>query len=175
MARVAVQSDKSAQKVAKLVYKSKGPFVIVSDTGFGSYLCRKYGRPNGKTRKYLTEDLYLLPPQILPCDEIDTPDLRYLNSDFAPHLKHPFHNSFDIEAYNTKWFDDDFQENDHEIPNINNAIDSEVFMTESSPTKAGTTEHHDMNNDSDSGDENIENQSPVKVTEDREPTELVSD
>ena len=47
MARVAVQSDSSKNKVAKLVYKSRGPYVVVRDTGLGSYECRKYGQPEG--------------------------------------------------------------------------------------------------------------------------------
>ena len=107
MARVAIQSDSSKNKVAKLMYKSKGPYVIVEDSGTGSYECRKYGKPNGATSKFLTEDLYLLPPQIMPCDEVDTTDLRYLNSDFIPTLKHPFHRDFDVEAYNTDWFEEE--------------------------------------------------------------------
>ena len=78
MARVAVQSDSSKNKVAKLVYKSRGPYVVVRDTGLGSYECRKYGQPEGTLCKFLTEDLYLLPPQLLLCDEVDMADLRYL-------------------------------------------------------------------------------------------------
>ena len=128
MARVAVQSDKSKNKVAKLVYKSRGPFIIMEDTGLGSYKCRRYGRPNGALYKFLTEDIYLLPPQILPCDEVDTPDLRYLNSDFAPNLKHPFHKDFDIQAYNTRWFDDDEDENGTEKAAIGRKVNMEDFL-----------------------------------------------
>ena len=36
-ARVAVQSKKSAERVAKLVYQSKGSFVVVEPVGFSSY------------------------------------------------------------------------------------------------------------------------------------------
>lgn len=107
MARVAIQSDSYKSKVAKIMYKSKGPYVIVKDNGTGSYECRKHGKPKGATSKFLTEDLYLLPPQIMPCDEVDTTDLRYLNSDFIPTLKHPFHRDFDVEAYNTDWFEEE--------------------------------------------------------------------
>lgn len=53
----------------------------------------------------MTEDLYMLPPAILSCEHLDTPDMRYLNSDFAP-IKHPFDNTADIESYNTSWFED---------------------------------------------------------------------
>lgn len=123
MARVAVQSDKSKQKVTKLIYKSTGPYVIAEDINLGSYMCRKYGRPNGALSKFMTEDLYLLPPQIMPCDEVDTPNLRYLNTDFAPNLKHPFSKSFDIEAYNTKWFDDELKGTEKEVPDLQNILD----------------------------------------------------
>lgn len=48
--------------------------------------------------------MYALPPQILPCDDVDLLDLQYLNADFAP-VKHPFKSSFDIESYNSMRFD----------------------------------------------------------------------
>ena len=51
------------------------------------------------------KDLYLLPLQIIPCKHIGTFYLRNLNSTIAP-LKHPFGNVFNIESYNTAWFDD---------------------------------------------------------------------
>ena len=50
--------------------------------------------------------LYLLPPQILPYEHIDTPYLRFLDTNFA-HLRHPFVENFNIESYNTLWFDDE--------------------------------------------------------------------
>ena len=115
MARVAVQSDSCQNKVAKLVYKSRGPYVVVNDTGLGSYACRKYGKPQGTLSKFLTDDLYLLPPQLLPCNEVDMADLRYFNSEFTPSLKHPFFKDFSIEAYNTVWFDDEL---DTSEPNV---------------------------------------------------------
>ena len=40
------------------------------------------------------------------CGCTDTPDLRYLNINFAP-LHNPFVKGFEIESYNTRWFDDD--------------------------------------------------------------------
>ena len=48
--------------------------------------------------------LYMLPPQIPPCDYIDLSNLRYLNTDFAP-VKHPFKDNFNIERYNSMWLD----------------------------------------------------------------------
>lgn len=53
----------------------------------------------------MAEDLYLLPPQILPCEHIDTPNLRYLNSEFAL-LRPLFRKGFDIKIHNLAWFDD---------------------------------------------------------------------
>ena len=71
----------------------------------------------------MASDLYLLPPQILPMEHINTPNLRYFNSDFAS-LQHPFGKAFDIESHNIAWFDDkppsripDFL-NDNSLPDI---------------------------------------------------------
>ena len=52
----------------------------------------------------MTQVLYLLLPTILPCEHLDTPDMRYLNSNFSPK-NHPFANTLDIESYNTHWDD----------------------------------------------------------------------
>ena len=57
MAKVAVQSKRSEGRVAKLVYQSKGPFVVVEDTGFSAYMVRWYGKQNSALRKFMTEDL----------------------------------------------------------------------------------------------------------------------
>ena len=40
----------------------------------------------------------------MPCDPVDLPDLRYLDTDYAL-VKHPFKPAFDIESYNSMWFD----------------------------------------------------------------------
>ena len=40
------------------------------------------------------------------CVCTDTPDLRCLNINFAP-LHNPFVKDFEIESYNTRWFDDE--------------------------------------------------------------------
>ena len=86
------------------MYQTQGPYVIISKASLGTYNCRKYGNPDGSIKQFRTEDLYLLPPAIYPSEPIDTAGLRYLNSDFAL-LHHPFSKTFDIEAYNTRWFD----------------------------------------------------------------------
>ena len=41
---------------------------------------------------------------MLPCDDVDLPDFRYLNTDFTP-VKHPFKDNFNIESYNSIWLD----------------------------------------------------------------------
>ena len=48
--------------------------------------------------------MYALPHQILPCADVDFPDLWYLNTDFAP-VKYPFKDNFNIESYNNTWLD----------------------------------------------------------------------
>ena len=87
------------------VYQSKGISIIVNDTWQSAYLMRRYGKKNSSLRKFMTQVLYLLLPTILPCEHLDTPDMRYLNSDFAPK-NHSFANTLDIESYNTHWYDD---------------------------------------------------------------------
>ena len=104
MIRSEVHSNKDKGIVKKLVYQSRGHYTVVTASSKGTYNCRKYGKPQGTIKKFRTEDMYLLPPLIYPGESLDTADLRYLNSDFAP-LHHPFSKSFDIEAYNTRWFD----------------------------------------------------------------------
>ena len=105
MGRVSVQSSKDKGVSQKMVYQSRDPFVIERVTGHDTYYVRRYGKPQSALQKILARDLYLLPPQILSCEHVDTPTLRYLNSDYAP-LRHPFGKKFNIESYNTSWFDD---------------------------------------------------------------------
>ena len=66
---------------------------------------KPFDKSDAASRKFLAQDLYALTPQILPYNEVDLVDLRYLNTDFAP-VAHPFNSSFDIEIYNSMWFDD---------------------------------------------------------------------
>ena len=72
MARFEVQSKKDKKIVAKLVYQTREPYVIVSKASLGTYNCRKYGKPEGAIKKFRTEDLYLLPPTVYPCEPVDT-------------------------------------------------------------------------------------------------------
>ena len=106
MAGIVVNSNKGDGVVKKLVYQTRGPYTIIERVSLGTYDCRKYGKPDGTIKKFRTEDLYLLPPDIFPCESTDSTDLRYLSNDFAP-LHHPFTKDFNIEAYNTRWFDEE--------------------------------------------------------------------
>ena len=83
-AHVTVQSNADIGAVSKLSYQAKGPFLIVEVLDHDSYLVREYNNPNGATQKYKSCDLYLLPPQLFPCDELDIMDTKYLNYSHAP-------------------------------------------------------------------------------------------
>jgi hypothetical protein len=64
MGRVAVQSNKERGVSQKMVYQSRGPYVIEKVTGYDTYFVRKYGKPLSALQKFMASDLYLLPPQI---------------------------------------------------------------------------------------------------------------
>jgi hypothetical protein len=103
MARVQVNSNASTGTVAKLSYRKRGPYEIVEATGFGTYFVRRHGSPTSPLVKYPTQSLSPLPPALLPCTPIDTPDFRYLNHSHAP-LPHPLKSPFNIQMYNNMWF-----------------------------------------------------------------------
>ena len=103
MAKVQVNSDASTGTVAKLAYRKRGPYEIVESSGFGAYFVRLHGRPTAPLLKYPTQALSPLPPALLPCTPIDTPDFRYLNHSHAP-LIHPLQSPFNIQMYNNMWF-----------------------------------------------------------------------
>jgi hypothetical protein len=103
MATVQVNSDAATGTVAKLAYRKRGPYVIIESTGFGAYLVQRHGHPGSPLVKYPTQALSPLPPALLPCTPIDTPDFRYLNHSHAP-LIHPLKSPFGIQMYNNKWF-----------------------------------------------------------------------
>jgi len=60
----AIQSDKATDKVAKLCYAVRGPFQIVCSTGRSSYIVRKLNKLNSPEFKFMSEDLYILPPTL---------------------------------------------------------------------------------------------------------------
>lgn len=46
-----------------------------------------------------------MPSALLPCEPLDTPDLRYLNHNHAP-VVHLLKDVFDIQLYNEVWFNE---------------------------------------------------------------------
>ena len=104
MARVEVQSSAKNEVVGKLTIESIGPFRILTDHENRSYTVQPFDKSDAVTRKFMAQDLYTLPREILPCNNVDLPDFRYLNNNFAP-VKHPFKDSFNIESYNSMWLD----------------------------------------------------------------------
>ena len=106
MARIVVNSNKSDGVIKKLVYQTWGQYTIIDRVSLGTYDCMKYGKLNGTIKEFRTKDLSLLPPAIFSCEFIDSPDLRYLNIDFAP-LHHPLAKDFNIKAFNTRPFDEE--------------------------------------------------------------------
>ena len=63
--------------------------MVVEDTGFSAYIFLRYSKPDIDLRKFMTDELYMLPPIILLCGYLNTPNIRYLNSDVVL-IKHPF-------------------------------------------------------------------------------------
>ena len=61
---------------------------------------------------YPTQALSPLPPALLPCTPIDTPDFRYLNHSHAP-LIDPLRHPFQIQMYNNMWFPSSLPSTDH--------------------------------------------------------------
>jgi hypothetical protein len=113
---VCIESKSDAKKghVAKLTYKNQGPYRILKDTGHGSFLVTLLQHaPHGidgldfstiPTAKYLPNQLCMVPPGLLPCLPVDTPDQCFNSIDFGP-LQHPLKCSLNIEEYNSIWFD----------------------------------------------------------------------
>jgi hypothetical protein len=104
MATVQVQSNAAKDKVAKLSYQRRGPFEITACLGNGAYELRSLSRPNSAKLKFHSSSISPLPPGLLPCNPIDTCDLRYMNQDSTP-TANPLR-SLDIQMYNDVWFDD---------------------------------------------------------------------
>ena len=98
LARREVQSNKSTNKVGKLCYQVRGPFVIVKPTGTGGYMVTKFGKSDGPKLKYMAEDLYVLPPTLLLCDPVDGSNIKYLNHSH-PSVPNPLKDVLDIVSY----------------------------------------------------------------------------
>ena len=67
MVRTVIQNNKAKGIVQKLVYQTRGPYVVVSLSSQDTYKCYKYGKLQGVIKRIRTEDIYLLPPAIYPC------------------------------------------------------------------------------------------------------------
>jgi hypothetical protein len=106
MATVQVQSDAKTSTVAKLSYRKRGPYVIVDRTEHGAYMVRLHGHPDSPLIRYHAQALSALPPALLPCTPIDTPDFHYLNHSHSP-IPHPLKSTFNIQVYNNVWFSAD--------------------------------------------------------------------
>ena len=103
MDRTAIQSDKIKDKVAKLSYAVQGSLQIVRDTGRRGYIVRKLHKPDSPELNFMSEDLYILPPSLKPCEPVDSSDTRYLNQSHVP-IVNPLKEPLSIELYNEKWF-----------------------------------------------------------------------
>ena len=97
MARTAIQSDLSKNKVAKLSYSVRGSYQILR------YFVRKLNKYDSPNLKFMAHILYPLPPSLIPCEPIDSTDTRYLNQTYAP-LVNPLKKALHVEMYNEKWF-----------------------------------------------------------------------
>jgi hypothetical protein len=104
LVRVQVQSNAELNRVAKLSYQVRGPFKILSHTA-GSYQIVPLHKPDATPLSYPGSMLSPVPPGILPCQPIDSPDFRYLNHGHAP-LPNPLKRHLHIEQYNEVWFAD---------------------------------------------------------------------
>jgi hypothetical protein len=95
MACVQVNGDASTGSVAKLSCRKHGPYKIIEATGSGAYLVRCHDSPTAPLLKQPTQALSLLPPALLPCAPIHTPNFRYI-SHSSSLLPHPLKSLFNI-------------------------------------------------------------------------------
>ena len=51
----------------------------------------------------MSDNLYILPPSLKPCEPVDGSDTRYLNQTHVP-IVNPLQKPLSIELYNEKWF-----------------------------------------------------------------------
>ena len=96
---VQVQSKLDTGEVAKLTYRSRGPFQIKTVLGNNSYEIQHYNDPTSGIRKYKGSELYLLSPFIFHHKPIDSMDTKFLNYSNAP-IVYPLHKYSNIQLYN---------------------------------------------------------------------------
>ena len=103
MARIEVQSGTDKDCVSKLSYQVTGSVCIVYHTGRVCYCVKRLSNPRSSKMKYMVEDLYTLSTSLLPCEQIDGRDTRYLNHSRQPTIN-PLKNSLDGMLYNDIFF-----------------------------------------------------------------------
>ena len=84
MAHVVVQSDTDNNIISKSSNQARRPFIVLENTNRSSYIFKKLDDPSVSKKKFITEELYIFPPCILPCDPIDSFDLWFVNSASLP-------------------------------------------------------------------------------------------
>ena len=51
----------------------------------------------------MSEDLYILPPSLKPCEPVDSSDTHHFNQSHTS-IANPLKKALNIELYNEKWF-----------------------------------------------------------------------
>ena len=95
----AIQSDKTKNKVAKLSYIVRCSFQIVRGIERGSCMARKMNKLDSPEFMFMSEDVYILPPSLTPCEPIYSSDTRYLNQSHAK-IVNPLATYINIKLYN---------------------------------------------------------------------------
>ena len=83
-AHVQVQPQAETGVVDKLGCCTRGPFVITTDLGNGSFEVQRYSNSTSAIGKYKNTKLHLLPPALFPSETLDFVDQRYLEFNHAP-------------------------------------------------------------------------------------------
>jgi len=104
--RVQVHSNASTDTVAKLSYRRRGPYVVRTVLGNGSYELHRLHDPNGPVLKHSGQNMNLLPPSLFPCAPLDSADQRFLDLNYAPRIA-PLQPHLGIEGFNEHWFSPD--------------------------------------------------------------------
>ena len=98
MARLAIQSDKKKDKVAKLIYAVRDPYQIIRNTSHGKQFVRILHKYDSPELKYMAYDSYPHPLSLQPCEPIAIIGTYYLNQSHAP-LINPLMKSLYIDFF----------------------------------------------------------------------------
>ena len=63
-------------------------------------MMQRVGHPTSPQLKFMAEELYALPSSLLPCEQVNGSDIRYLNYSH-PSISNPLENVFCIMSYDT--------------------------------------------------------------------------